>query len=215
MSLVLGIDLGHSKTGIAFVDQSGNLKTQTLLLSGITERKLLANFVLQVYNLLKNLEIALVVLEQPLNTNYFNITKQTLMLHGALFTALGTKNIGAPMLTVHALTLKKFVTGYGRATKADVQRVIAAKTNHHLVNDEADAAGLAFIGHALRKLTLPKAETPLKTILNPEVEALIYNQFGLTVEKVTKFSKDRLKATNRKAYAKRKAQKEVDECLMT
>lgn len=152
MSRVLGIDPSLSATGIATENQTSTLKT----LPGQSNRlSIICNTVRSI--VAERYDLAVV---EDLPTHAHGAGK-TGMAQGAVRVALESE--GVLYVTVSAATLKKFATGKGNATKADMRMALYQRAGIDLRDDnQVDAWWLREIGlHHVGAptVTLPKTHT--------------------------------------------------------
>lgn len=143
--LILGLDIA-SKTGYAFYDTETNLIIESGIID-LTKRRgessgvLFLKFRIWLETLIKKLPIDFVAYEQSHHRGGAS-TEITLNLTGRVQEICSDKNI--EYTTVHSSTLKKFATGFGKASKKDMKKAASKIINKKVINDdEADAIHIA------------------------------------------------------------------------
>ncbi|MFI7449575.1 hypothetical protein ACIBQX_18910 [Nonomuraea sp. NPDC049714] len=155
---VTGLDLSMTATGVAYL-AAGQLVTATIRPTpGIGDQRLLyiAEHVGLAVGINGQTDLAMVE-DLPTHAHGAGITG---MVHGAIRMTLLT--LGVPYALVTPASLKKYATGKGNATKADMRMALFQRAGLDLRDDnQVDAwwlraAGLDHLGHPL--VTLPKAQ---------------------------------------------------------
>ncbi len=195
---IVGLDISLNSSGISILE-SNSLKTFRIEPTGITRREKLASIYEQFSNIWNELGyIDLVVIEESISTKYINIVQKIMGVHGVVLATMAAAGVNCNILYVHPISLKKYVTGSGRASKEEIQKVIEAKTGITLQYDESDATALVYIGMAVTPSTVLWDETKLSKIKNDNIEQDIYREFGLSIDKVKEMRKERAKASRKK-----------------
>lgn len=153
----LGLDLSVTSTGWAvWGGDVGRIRTDVLPASrlgkGYERRRYIADAIEAVVAaavrpawLTPPVPVAVVMEAVPTKGAFDIVT--TAMLHGVVLDVLGPLEV--PVASVPASTLKKHLAGNGRAEKPQMiaaARAVGYEGDQH---DEADAVGLALIGHHL------------------------------------------------------------------
>ncbi len=147
---ILGIDPGYGRVGVAVVEGSRDVWRavfytciETDAASSFVER--LAEIEQKMYLILEKYEPDAAAVE----TLFFNKNTKTAMqvsqARGALLHMLHKKGIS--IVEIGPLEIKQAITGYGRATKPQVQKLLAMRLNlsvKKIQDDAADALAAAF-----------------------------------------------------------------------
>ena len=173
--VIVGIDLSLNSTGVCIL-KDNTLETSRIKPEGKTRRKRLNSIYEQLTMLWQEVgtDIDLIVLEEPLVTKYINIVTKILAVHGVFAASLGALDMSTPILTVHPTTLKKFVTGNGKATKDDIKAVIEDITSFYMYHDESDATALAIIGKVIDVNKLQNDENRLSELTKNTILQVFY-----------------------------------------
>jgi Holliday junction resolvasome RuvABC endonuclease subunit len=161
---VLGLDVSLTGTGLAYSEGrwplAGTVSTTAAELDGVRlDRIYLAVRVVIKRRATAGAPILLAVIEDlPTHAHSAGLTG---MAQGVVRLAL--HHAGTPMLEVTAATLKKYATGKGNASKADMRMALYRRTNLDLPDDnQVDAMWLYALGRELLSeswVELPKAQT--------------------------------------------------------
>lgn len=155
---VLGLDLSITATGIAAWDGRPLSTIRTVPEDGDQRlRRIMVTVRADAWDHLAHESIELAVIEDlPTHAHGAGITG---MVHGAVRVALMER--GVPYALVPPATLKKYATGRGNATKADMRMALYQRAGVDVRDDnQVDAwwlraAGLDHLGHPV--VDLPKA----------------------------------------------------------
>jgi len=193
---IIGIDLSLKSTGIAVLRKG--IETFRVEPEGDTYNERLYDAFLQFSEVFKEVDADIIVIEEPLITRYTETTKKTIQIHGILRTIFGKEKVDIPILWVYPTTLKRLVTGTGNAQKEDIKEQVKAIFNRFFQNDEADAAALAVIGHAVWNEAEWAGEKKYKDIATDEIEDAVLKSFGMSLEWVEKQKRLKAKEYRRK-----------------
>lgn len=142
--MYIGFDFSLAKTGVAILDEDNSI---CLLETIVTQADMLMQNRLikiadAVTNLFKKWAPDAWAYESPATHMAFGVAPLC-MVHGAVYYALAKSDI--PLgISVAPTTLKKFITGSGRAEKSDIKMKLLARWGVEIKDDnQADAYGLA------------------------------------------------------------------------
>jgi Holliday junction resolvasome RuvABC endonuclease subunit len=163
---VAGIDPSLTATGYAHTDGSLNTIVYPRDCTGDQRLHYFHGWLSQILRIEQPTHVLLEDL--PTHAHGAGITG---MVQGVVRLAL--MQTGRPYTTVPAATLKKFATGRGNATKADMRMALYQRANLDIRDDnQADAAWLRYLGLYLLDMpafTLPKTHLePLKKLRTPD-----------------------------------------------
>lgn len=154
---VIGLDLSLTATGIApWIDGMPTFTVRTATADGDQRlRRIAVDARTEAYDHLKSEPIELAVIEDlPTHANSAGITG---MVHGAVRCVL--MDLYVPYALVPPASLKKYATGRGNATKADMRVALLQRTGMDLRDDnQVDAWWLRAMG--LDHLGCPVVEVP-------------------------------------------------------
>lgn len=156
---ILGIDPGYGIVGYSIIEYKGNIFKLLKADSIKTEPNLsLYQRLCQIYDELDNIIKKYSPTDAAIETLYFNHNSKTVMgvaeARGVILLKLKQLNINIKEYT--PLQLKQAVTGYGRATKIQVQEMVKNILNLKVIpklDDTTDAMAIA-ICHAHSKYSL-------------------------------------------------------------
>lgn len=154
---VIGLDLSLTATGIApWVDGMPTFTVRTVTADGDQRlRRIVVDARTEAYDHVKGEPIELAVIEDlPTHAHSAGITG---MVHGAVRCALMA--LGVPYALIPPASLKKYATGRGNATKADMRMALYKRAGLDLKDDnQVDAWWLRAAG--LEHLGCPVVEVP-------------------------------------------------------
>ena len=168
---VVGLDLSLTATGIAAWDGRPTSTIRTVTSDGDQRlRRIMVTVRADAWDHINNEPIELAVIEDlPTHAHSAGITG---MVHGVVRVALMDR--GVPYALVPPASLKKYATGKGNATKADMRMALYQRAGLDLRDDDQvdawwlRAMGLDALGHPI--VDLPKAQRETLTKITwPEV----------------------------------------------
>ena len=155
---ILGLDLAVASSGWAVV--GSGIETGLIITKRVKnragqlewlDRQRFSQIGKQFDDLFKKIEAPdLIVLEEAfMSSESPKAGDQIREVHGVVKRCMGDAGYDCPVLTVHNRTLKRLVTGNGKAEKEEMQAAIEKVTGEHFSHDEADAVALAKVGLAV------------------------------------------------------------------
>lgn len=137
MTRIVGIDPSLRATGIAIPEENYTIRTK----AGDPDRLAI---IFTAVRVIPDVDLAIVE-DLPTHAHGAGLTG---MAQGVIRLALIEAEV--PYLTVPAATLKKFATGKGTATKADMRMALYQRTDLDLRDDnQVDAVWLRYLGMAM------------------------------------------------------------------
>lgn len=159
--IILGIDPGYGRTGYAVLQKKSS-KTIDLLTYGCIETRAslphqqrLARLAAETRRLIRRYRPNMFAMEQLFFVKNVTTAIRVGEARGAILTALGTRVL--PVVECTPTEVKRAVTGYGNATKHQIQAMVTSI--FHLKkqvtpDDAADAVAIAWT--ALAKTSIPR-----------------------------------------------------------
>lgn len=214
MPRIVGLDISLVSTGIAIVDEDG-LRTLRIKPDGRSDPDRLNSIYTKLQQFWKTTgRIDQVVIEESLIGKYVDVVRQVMAAHGVFLASMSAASMKAPILYVHSATLKRLVTGHGRAPKRHVIAKLKELTGRRLQNDEADATALAMLGEAYLTCHRP-TDSKLSKIMTPAIDGLLLSKFGLSPEIMEAKRKAQNKVYRDRSRAKLKAERQKEKLCTT